>query len=1262
MWLVNAALKNPYSVYVGMLLTAVLGIISYSRTPTDILPHIKAPVVVVFASYRGMPAPDMEQSVTAVLERALTKCDYLEHIESRSMLGIGIIHVHFRPTVDPDVAYSQVESVVNSEMQSMPPGMLPPTIFKYDASAVPVGNLIISSRSRDDRELLDIADHQLRDSLAGIPGLASAPVFGGVFRQVQIYVHPRALESLKLSPMDVARIVNTQSQVIPTGEIRIGNQNYYVSSNSMVGKPGEFEKIPLYSDGRKIVYLGDVANVLDASRWRTNTVHANGRRAVYMPLLRQAGASAVAVVDEVKAFLPKLHKKGTVPADVDVEVAFDQSQYVRDAMANLRLEGILGAVLASLVVLLFLGNLRSTLVVALSIPLSVLAAFLGLYFTGHTLNIMTLGGLALILGRVVDDSIVDVENTVRHLNMGKDPVSAARDSAAEISVPVFMATVTTVIVFFPLTFMTGVGKYLFTPLAVSASLAMGASYLVSRTVSPLYCSKFLRAHAEREKFPRWLLLLGCLAAFMGFAVPFALEKLEPHVPQEARDVLAWPFIHFPSWLQVLWIVMGAVGAVTVASALVFRMAPAFERGFELGARSYERALRFCLRRRLAVAAMVLAGVIVAAWCFGRIGQELFPEVDASEFTLHLRLKGGPRVEATEERVREIQKIIGEGELKKEKIRDNLTPEEREAIEKAGYTIRGKYKEITIPPIIPPEDLHLIMSNMGLSSRWSAIYTTNNGPHAAFIRVQLRSGFAGRTTPTLVYVDKLRKVLEKHYPGDDYFFETGGMIRQILNQGAVAPIEVQISARDMASRREVARVLDKRIERIPQVLDTYMPQGIDLPQLKIEVDRTAAARLQLTQTDVVRNVIVALMSSAQLAPNFWMDPKSGNPYFIGVQYPEHLVENLYTLENIPLSSTALRSQERAPLLRDVANVERTQAPVEVYHYKLKPVSQLFVSVADQNLAKVAAEVERIVNLLPLNYAIWKIPRVFYLDHALKVFPRDKGDPAADERLHQLLKGYFRDENEELADELEVAYGLTPADLKKLDLAHNERFRERLEYYAKKGRGKAQQEIIDEFGIDPEPLRLPPDVSYEVRGEVATMRDSFGEMGFNLAMAVVLVYLIMAAQFSSWLDPFIMVVAAPLGLVGLLITLWLTGTSINVQSGMGVLMMIGISVSNSVLVVEFANRELEAGLSVLEAVVSAARVRLRPILMTTVAAVAALLPMSIHVHPGDEMNLPLGRAIIGGLTGSTLLTLFVVPVLYVALKGRHNPATTNANGRN
>lgn len=1105
MWLVNAALRRPYTVWVGMLLVVVLGIVSYQRTPTDILPTLKVPVVVVFASYRGMPAPDMERTVVATLERSLTRCDHLEHIESRSLLGIGIIKVYFRSETDPDVAASQVISLVNSEMQNLPPGMLPPSILKYDATAVPVGNLIISSASRDDKELLDLADHGIRDELAGIEGLAAAPVFGGVYRQVQIYVHPRSLEALNLSPMDVARIVNAQSQVIPTGEIRIGNQNYFVSSNSMVASPDDFQKIPLWTDGRKVVYLGDVANVVDGTRWRTNTVRVDGRRAVYMPLLRQAGASAIRVVDNVQEFLPELHKRGTIPDDVEVEVAFDQSQYVREALGNLRLEGLMGAVLSSLVVLLFLGNLRSTWIVALAIPLSILSSLVGLYFLGFTLNIMTLGGLALVLGVVVDTSIVDVENTTRHLSMGKSPLDAVRASAAEISVPVLMATLSTIVVFLPITFMTGVGKFLFTPLAVAAVLAMAASYVVSRTVSPVCCARFLRPPAERERLPRWAVMGAMALTGAGLAIWLA------------GQFAPIPWDRLPAWGRkaVVWCYWGGVGTAIAGAGLLgvmllFAVAPVFERLFEAFAAGYEAMLRLVLRWRWAVAVGVLGLVLPALLAFSRIGQELFPEVDASEFTVHMRATGGPRVEETERQIAEVERLVRE--------------------------------------VVPEEDLGVILSNVGISSRWSAIYTSNNGPHAAFVRVQLRSGFAGRTRTTLEYVAELRDRLKREpdLTGNDFFFETGGMIRRILNAGAVAPVEVQVHGSDHELRKRVARDLDTRLAQVDGVEGTYQPQGIDLPQLRIEVDRVRAQTVGLTETDVVRNVIIALMSSAQIAPNFWIDPRSGNPYFIGVQYPEEAVEGIQTLDTIPITPERRTSagQYRPRQLKEVADIQRSQAPVEIFHHNADRISQLFASVSDQDLAGVASAIERIVR---------------------------------------------------------------------------------------------EQE-------------LPKGIRVTVQGEVKSMRDSFREMGFSLALAVLLVYLVMAAQFSSWLDPLIMIVSAPLGLIGVAGALWLTGTSLNIQSCMGVLMMVGISVSNSVLLVEFANRQRAAGMDSFAAAVSAARTRLRPVLMTTVATILGLLPMAIHLRPGDEMNLPLARAVIGGLTGSTVLTLFVVPVLYTLLKRR------------
>ncbi|MFO0845057.1 MAG: efflux RND transporter permease subunit [Gemmataceae bacterium] len=1241
MWLVNQALRHPYTVWVGMLLVTALGLLSYNRTPTDILPTLKVPVVVVFSSYRGMPAPDMEQTVTAILERALTKCDHLDHIESRSLLGISLIQVYFKPSVSGDIAASQVVSIVNGEMQNMPPGMLPPNILNYDASAIPVGNLVISSPSRDDKFLLDFADHQLREELAGIDGLSAAPVFGGVFRQVQIYVHPRTLAALGLSPLDVARIVNTQSTVIPTGEIRIDRHNYYVRSNALVQDPKDFENIPLFNDGRKVVRLKDVAEVVDGTRWRTNIVRVDGRRAVYMPLLRQAGASAVRVVDNVRAFLDELKRRGTVPDDVEIEVAFDQSVYVRDALSYLRKEAILGAVLASLVVLLFLGSLRTTWIVAVSIPLALLTAFAGLYFTGETLNIMTLGGLALVLGRVVDDSVVDVENTIRHLAMGKTPFQAALDSASEIAVPVFMAMLTTVIVFLPLVFMSGMGKYLFTPLAVSVSLALFGSYLVSRTVSPLLCSRFLTAaiaqhHDRAERFPRWLLAVALLLAATGAAGWATLS----FAPLGRLPAGFGPRVALAAEGAVLG---GVAGGALLAAGLLFWIAPTFDRLFHRFATGYERLLAWTLRHRTVLLCLVAALLLPAAWCFRHVGQELFPDVDSSEFTLHMRASGGPRVEETERQVGQIENLIRGYEASAEEFAREVQfsahvgeGDRLEALREANPDVGDRFDRLVegngaaaafaaefdghrflVPGIIPPEDLELMLANVGISSRWSTVYTPNNGPHAAFLRVQLRSGFAGRTTPASAYVERLREGLKRRFPMHDFFFETGGMIRRILNHGAVAPIEVQVASRDHDLRREVTRLLQRQLASLSSVQEATSPQNRDLPQLKINVDRDRAAQPGLTEQDVIRNVITALMSSAQIAPNFWIDPKTGNPYVIGVQYPEWAVDGLRTLEEIPVTGGRVgrdaysrsqasqagrstqpgdRGSKLAPTVRleDVATIERGSGPVEVYHYAASRVSQLFVSVQERDLAGVAADVEGVVKAFPLIYALDQLP------------PAQK-PLTADGAFVGALEKY---------------------------LAHPDR--------------DDRATIQKGYGVDPESLQLPKGVRIQVRGEVQSMRHSFREMAFSLVMAVLLVYLVMASEFASWIDPLIMIVSAPLGLIGVAFTLWATGTSLNIQSCMGVLMMVGISVSNSVLVVEFANRQREAGMRTTDAVLTAARVRLRPILMTTLATLVGLAPMAVHLHPGDEMNLPLARAVIGGLAGSTLLTLFVVPCLYTLLK--------------
>jgi multidrug efflux pump subunit AcrB len=709
--------------------------------------------------------------------------------------------------------------------------------------------------------------------------------------------------------------------------------------------------------------------------------------------------------------------------------------------------------------------------------------------------------------------------------------------------------------------MSGVGKYLFTPLAVSATLAMAASYIVSRTVSPLCCSRFLRPHFEREHFPRFLFWSGLVGGGIGALLWGVLFFVLPILPP------APPWLIVPlAWLTRGAAVAAAAGGAIVVIALLFWIAPAFDKLFGLLTAVYERALRFGLRWRLAVLGLVVAALVPAVWAFTDLGQELFPEVDSGEFTLHLRAPGGPRVEETERQVERIEKLL------------------------RGDPARG------VPGLIPEEDLEMVLSNIGLSSRWSAIYSPNNGPHAAALRVQLRSGFAGRRTPTQVYVNRLRERLAEEFPGHTFFFETGGMVRRILNAGAVAPIEVQVHGRNEEDRRNLARQLTARLSRLPQVADAYMPQGMDLPQLVVHVDRAQASQQYgFTDLDVMRSVVTALMSSAQIAPNLWIDRGSGNHYLIGVQYPERAVVDIRTLEDIPVSAERNKpGSGNIRKLKEVARIERTQGPVEIFRHTGGPVSQLFLNVTDNDLAGTAAEVHRLTGELLLEYALENLPD--------------------DKRL----------------------------------LADIDDFTQKLEEYFQGNRPDRRGLLLKRYGVDPEALKRGLRVT--VQGEVAAMRDSFRDMAFSLALAVLLVYLILAAQFASWLDPFIMIVAAPLGLIGVALTLWFTGDSLNIQSCMGVLMMIGISVSNSILLVEFANRQREEGLTPLEAIVSAARIRIRPILMTTLATIAGLLPMALHLRPGDEMNVPLARAVIGGLASSTLLTLFVVPLLYVFFERR------------
>jgi multidrug efflux pump subunit AcrB len=1063
--LVRAALRNPYLVVVLALAVVIFGGVAAARLPTDILPLFKSPAVQILTFYPGMPADVVEKDISSRIQRWTGQSNGIARQEAKSMVGVSLVKDYFREDIDPNTAMSQVTSLAISDLYYLPPGTIPPMVMPFDPTAtIPLCLLTVHSESHDEKTLYDVAYFDLRNRLQGITGVIAPAVYGGKLRRILAYVEPEELAARNLSPMDVVQAVQRANTLIPTGSAKFGDLDYQINANGMVARVAELDDVPIRIDGQAPIYLRDVARAKDTSAIQTNVVRVNGRRQVYIPIYRQPGANTVEIVEGLKRMLPPILER--LPKGVNLSVAFDQSVYVKESIRTLEKEALLGGGLAVLVVLLFLGSVRSTLLIALAIPLSVLAALVGLHFTGHSLNVMTLGGLALVLGRLVDDAIVVLENTHRHLRMGKSPAQAALDAAGEVAMPVLVATITTAVVFFPVIFLTGMGRFLFTPLALAVAFAIGASYLVAMTVVPIGCAKLFRAKAAQREAP---------GAKPGSAAEGGLSA------------------RLAAWLEE------RCGKVVGAA----------------------------LRRRWLTLGGAAALLAISLAATPRLGRDLFPPVDAGQFIVRVRAPSGTRLEETEKIVERVERSIQDE--------------------------------------IPREELGLLISNLGVLLDWPAAYTPNSGPMDAFVLVELKPE---RRRSAFEYADALRRRLAEEHPGVEIFFETGGMLTAALNFGLPSPIDVQIEGNKLDVAQRLARRIQAACELIPGAVDVRIQQKLDAPQIDVDVDRARAAMVGLSQVDVVRNVVTALNSSVNFSPAFWIDPGNGNHYFIGAQYPESRIESVSTLEHLPITGAGTAAPT---LLRNLAKFRRTTAPPEIHHVNITRVTDVFVNVRGRDVGSVAADVDR-----------------------------------------------------------------------ELDRIRAEMAREDAEAVAA---GKPR-----------------PWEGYRIfqRGEVASMRESFASLGFGLALASVLVYLVMVAQFRSFVDPFIVMFAVPLGGIGVVAILLVTGTTLNVQSFMGTIFMVGIAVSNSVLLVEFANRlRAERGLAVAQAALEAAKVRLRPILMTSLAAVLGLLPMAIGAGRGGEANVPLARAVVGGLTASTLLVLVVVPVLYAVLK-RERPAPAVAKG--
>ena len=1026
------SLRNPHTIIVGALIITLLGMTAFNRMPIDAFPRLHIPVVVVATFYPGMPPLDIEADITTRFERFFTLGSDIEHIESRSLPGVSVIKVFYHPGVDLDAAAAELGGLAMADLRHLPPGTLPPLVLKSGASSLPVTLVTVTGKGFTQTQLHDQAQYNVRNWLATVSGTSVPPPFGGKYRQIMVYVDQPALQSRGLTLMDVVHALNRSNLIIPAGDAKIGATDYFVYTNSMIDKPEHVNDVPVKvaGPGARPVFVGDIGEAQDAAQIQQNIVRINGQRSVYVPILKQSGSNTLDIVDGIEQLLPTITG---LPKGMHLKAIFSQATYVRNAIDALEHEAVLGSVLAALMILIFLGSFRSTFAIFLSIPLSILAAAFGLMMTGGTINIMTLGGFALAIGRLVDDSTVVLENINRHLAEGEEPRVAAQRGADEVALPVLASTITTIIVFFPVMFLFGVAKFLFSALAITVVLAMVASYIVAMTVIPIYCARFLDQASAREEEH------GQTGIFGGFI--------------RAYEKLAVRYAHF-------------LGRALDHKAVVI------------------------------VGVAVLFGVTMLF--YPMLGTELFPTTDAGQFIIQYRAPVGTRIELTE-----------------------------------AVTVR---LEDLVRKVIPPRDLSTIVSNIGLAPGFSAIFSSNAASDSGFMMVALK---ADHKTSTFAYIRQLRRDIPQEIPELQTFFSSGSIIDSVLNFGLAAPIDVQVSGPSYPELYPVAHQIQTAIAGLPEVSSTFIPEESNYPTLKVNVDRVKAARLGLDQRDVVTNLITALTSNAMIAPSIWIEPKTGNDYFLTAQYNESAINSLETIRNIPVSAPDPNNERKdTVLLRDVANIVRERNPAEADHYNIQRVVDVLVAPKGDDLGGTQDDVQRTIAR----------------------------------------------------------------------------------------------------------LNLPEDVRVKLRGSVSAMQASFSSFGFGLGMAVLLLYLVMVAQFRSFLDPFIIMFAVPMGLIGVIWTLYLTGTTLNIESFMGIIVMVGIVVSNSILLVDFANRRRAEGEDLRTAVLESARIRMRPILMTALATVVGLLPLALKLGAGSEASAPLARAAAGGLAVSTILTLILVPTIY------------------
>ena len=1076
MWIVSLALRRPYSFTVMAILIVLVGVVTITRMSTDIFPNINIPVVSVIWSYAGVAPEEMEKRFVTVSERAMTTTvNDIEHIESQSYNGVSVIKVYFHEGAKVEAGVAQITSIMQTLLRIMPPGTTPPLIIQYSASNVPILQLGLTGKGLSEQQLYDLGLNFIRTQLATIQGAQVPLPYGGKSRQVMVDIDPQKLYGKGLSPADVSNAVNAQNIILPAGTQKIGDREYNVRLNSSPELLETLNDLPIKQVNGAMVYIRDVAHVRDGFAVQTNIVSQNRVRSALLTVLKSASASTLDIIKRVKEALPRI--QSTLPKELEVSQLFDQSLFVRAAINGVLREGVIAACLTALMILLFLGNWRSTLVVATSIPLSILCSIIVLGALGETLNIMTLGGLALAVGILVDDATVELENIHRNLAMGKPMVRAILDGAMQIAVPAFVSTLSICIVFVPIFFLSGTAKYLFQPLATAVIFAMLASYLLSRTVVPTMVKFLMRGHMQE--------IDTSLARSLD-------EKGRGRSPSAPVSHEGDGSGQKPSG-----------SAFARIREFLSSIHEHFNRGFEKVRDRYVEALRWCLDHRGAVFAAMGGFVLLSLCLIPFLGRDFFPAVDAGQFRLHVRAPAGTRLEATEERFYQVGRVIRE--------------------------------------VIPPNEIGNVLDNIGLPVSGINLAFSDNATISSAdgeILVALNPNHK----PTAQYTRILREKLHQNFPDMEFHFAAPDIVSQILNFGIPAPIDIQITGQNPKGY-DIANEIKERIAQIPGAADVHVHQLVHGPDLRVNVDRTRAQQIGLTQNDVARTMLVSLSSSGQNAPNFWLNFKNGVNYQVAVQTPQYKMDTLQDLWNTPVVGQNL---PRPELLGNLASVERRESPVIVNHYNVQPVFDVLANVQGRDLGGVADQVNKVVNEFKS-----KLPRGTFLS---------------------------------------------------------------------------------------------------VRGEVESMNKSFAGIGAGILLAIVLVYFLMAVNFQSWTDPFIIIMALPGALCGIIWMLFVTGTTLNVPSLMGAIMAIGVATANSILVVSFANDERcgEHPKNAHDAALSAGFTRLRPVVMTALAMIIGMLPFSFGLGEGGEQNAPLGRAVIGGLIVATFATLFFVPVVYSLLR--------------